>query len=266
MRELIAGTAFKPSTAALMKKDMKPSFTVFFFVKASCDFLRSSITAVMSHSLNVVKMAAVCCAITSWAAILRRSGDIFLRVKRPVSAEAGEVVSAISVAGAAPRSCTAASTSPFVRRPPFPVPVRWAVCSFSSSTIRRTAGDKAAAFGDFFSPLIGASVRLGSGFSLTSSGVATVAVAAVAGAEGSIVATTSPIFTSWPSVAIVFKTPALSAAISVETLSVSRVKRMSPALTCSPSFLCQTETTPLEMDSPTAGILTSMLMDALQYA
>ena len=53
---------------------------------------------------------------------------------------------------------------------------------------------------------------------------------------------------------------AFSALISVETLSVSRVKSGSPALTCSPDFLCQTETTPLEIDSPTAGIFTCTLM------
>src|SRR2546428_12920032 len=60
--------------------------------------------------------------------------------------------------------------------------------------------------------------------------------------------------------------PAVSAAISVETLSLSRVKSASPALTKSPDFLCQTETTPLEIDSPTAGIFTSTLMSRLHYA
>ena len=54
-------------------------------------------------------------------------------------------------------------------------------------------------------------------------------------------------------------TPDISAAISVETLSVSRVKSASPALTKSPDFLCQTETIPLVIDSPTAGIFTSTL-------
>ena len=63
-----------------MKKDMKPSFRLFFFVNSSCFFLRSSMTAVMSHSLKVVRIAAVCCAMTSCSAILRRKGDIFLRV------------------------------------------------------------------------------------------------------------------------------------------------------------------------------------------
>src|SRR5438477_7940177 len=75
-----------------------------------------------------------------------------------------------------------------------------------------------------------------------------------------MIATISPIFTSWPSAAFVSSTPAFSATISVETLSVSRVKSASPGFTKSPDFLCQTETTPLEIDSPTAGIFTSTLM------
>src|SRR5438874_12252354 len=78
--------------------------------------------------------------------------------------------------------------------------------------------------------------------------------------ESSIVATTSPIFTSWPSGTFVSSKPPFSATISVETLSVSSVKSGSPSFTNSPDFLCQTETTPLVIDSPTAGIFTSMAM------
>src|SRR5437870_3164929 len=78
--------------------------------------------------------------------------------------------------------------------------------------------------------------------------------------ESSIVATTSPIFTSWPSDTLVSSTPDFSATISVETLSVSSAKSGSPSFTNSPDFLCQAETTPLVMDSPTAGIFTSMAM------
>ena len=44
--------------------------------------------------------------------------------------------------------------------------------------------------------------------------------------------------------------------------SVSSVNKASPALTYSPDFLCQTETTPLVIDSPTAGIFTSTLMSS----
>src|SRR5438034_5853967 len=75
-----------------------------------------------------------------------------------------------------------------------------------------------------------------------------------------MVATTSPILTSWPSGTFVSSRPAFSATISVETLSVSSVKSGSPSLTNSPDFLCQTDTTPLVIDSPTAGILTSIAM------
>src|SRR5205823_11280507 len=66
-----------------------------------------------------------------------------------------------------------------------------------------------------------------------------------------------------PSSALVLSTPSASATISVETLSVSSVKSGSPFFTCSPDFLCQTETTPLEMDSPTAGIFTGTLIARL---
>src|SRR5437899_12624192 len=83
MRPLTTGTALSASTQALIKNDIKPSLTLLFFVNFSCDFARNSCTALMSHSLKVVRMAAVCCAITSCAAILRRSGDILLRVNRP---------------------------------------------------------------------------------------------------------------------------------------------------------------------------------------
>src|SRR4029077_4797968 len=74
---------------------------------------------------------------------------------------------------------------------------------------------------------------------------------------------TSAIFSSRPSAALGLRTPSVSATISVETLSVSRVKRGSPFFTCSPDFLCQTETTPLENDSPTAGIFTCTLIARL---
>src|SRR6266446_7364747 len=78
--------------------------------------------------------------------------------------------------------------------------------------------------------------------------------------ESSITATTSPIFTSWPSGTFVSSTPDFSATISVETLSVSRAKSGSPSFTNSPDFLCQAETTPLVTDSPTDGILTSIII------
>src|SRR6266513_2816851 len=67
MRPLTTGTALSASTHALIKNDIKPSLTLFFFVNFSCDFARNSCTALRSHSLKVVRMAAVCCAITNFA-------------------------------------------------------------------------------------------------------------------------------------------------------------------------------------------------------
>src|SRR6266496_3020494 len=116
MRPLTTGTALSASTHALIKNDIKPSLTLFFFVNLSCDFARNSCTALMSHSLKVVRMAAVCCAITSCAAILRRSGDILLRVNRPSddwrscsAREEGKLTASPTDL----RSSAAASTSPF---------------------------------------------------------------------------------------------------------------------------------------------------------
>jgi hypothetical protein len=80
----------------------------------------------------------------------------------------------------------------------------------------------------------------------------------------SMVATTSPIFTSVPAGTLMCRTPGCSAVISEETLSVSSVRSASPMLTRSPSFLCQTERSPVVMDSPTDGILTSKLMDRFE--
>ena len=49
-------------------------------------------------SLKVVRMAAVCCAMTSCAAILRRSGESFLRVLRP-SVAGGSILREPSASG-----------------------------------------------------------------------------------------------------------------------------------------------------------------------
>ena len=211
----------------------------------------------MSHSLKVVRMAAVCCDMTSWAAILRRRGDIFLRVKRssPVAtgsmgafADRGFSWSSVAGAGVA---CRWEITSPFVTRPPLPVPLIFAGSTFSSVVILLTAGDRKSALEERGSAALAAGLDSFAGAALVLAGTA---------ALSSMTATTSPIFTSWPSSTLVSSRPAFSAVISLETLSVSRVRRASPASTYSPDFLCQTETTPLVMDSPTGGIFTSMLM------
>ena len=212
----------------------------------------------MSHSLKVVRMAAVCCAMTSWAAILRRSGDIFLRVKRssPTRPRARGPVVFLRARGFSWSSVEAAvglglEMSEDIA---FGEPTALAGAAdlradraFSSVVRRFTAGERTSAFGERLAAGFG-----GSGFG-SSQARSRVCFFAGAVAWSSIMATTSPIFTSWPSSTFVSSTPAFSAVISVETLSVSRVNSASPASTYSPDFLCQTETTPLSMDSPTGG-------------
>ena len=111
----------------------------------------------MSHSLKVVRIAAVCCAMTSCCRDLAAQRRHLLaretairRLSRRLSSVAisasGERWSTLS------RFCAAASASAFVRRPPLPLPRDRCGSSFSSSTIRRTAGESTSAFGDFFSP------------------------------------------------------------------------------------------------------------------
>ena len=63
-----------------MKKDMKPSLMPYLAWKLSWRSARSFITAAMSHSLKVVRMAALRWAATSWVEIFLRSGESFFRV------------------------------------------------------------------------------------------------------------------------------------------------------------------------------------------
>ena len=62
MRPLTAGISLSALTQAFTKKLEKPSLMPCFFSKPSLKRLRSSITAPMSASLKVVRMAAVFCA------------------------------------------------------------------------------------------------------------------------------------------------------------------------------------------------------------
>src|SRR6478609_10689850 len=91
---LIAGMSLSAWTTALVKKDMKPSFTPFFFTKSSWYLARRAITADMSTSLKVVSMAASCWAATRREAIVWRSFDIFVRVWRPLEDAAGAAAAA----------------------------------------------------------------------------------------------------------------------------------------------------------------------------
>src|SRR4051794_10911171 len=93
---------------------------------------------------------------TNCAAIFRRRGDIFRLTDRPsCDCPAGDGTTASATSVRAPPATfsggaifsppdllwVAPSTSPLVRRPPFPVPEILSASRCSSSTIRRTDGD-----------------------------------------------------------------------------------------------------------------------------
>ena len=168
----------------------------------------------------------------------------------------------VSVRSAASRFCAAASASPFVRRPPLPVPVIFAGSSFSSSTMRRTAGESAISVGRIRRLRRPRSATAATGFALARPSPCSWVPPRLRLIHQSLLRLRrfSPpdLRQPWS-----LRTPSVSATISVETLSVSRVKSGSPAFTYSPDFLCQTETMPLEIDSPTAGIFTSTLIARL---
>jgi hypothetical protein len=76
-------------------------------------------------------------------------------------------------------------------------------------------------------------------------------------ADGSIVATTWPIFTSSPAAALKVIRPATSAVPSEVILSVSSSKSGWSFFTTSPSATCHLARMPEVIDSPIGGILTS---------
>ena len=179
---------------------MRPSLTPCFFVNSSCDLLRNSCTALMSHSLKVVRVAVVWCDITSCAAIFRRNGDMRLRATRP-SADWRSSAARGGKLTASPAGffSATASTSPFVRRPSLPVPAIFSGSRCSSSTMRRTAGESGTAAGSVDAGPRSATAATAAFFSASgaffSSGLAFCSTAG-ASCESSMVATTSPIFTS----------------------------------------------------------------------
>src|SRR5262245_58520298 len=125
-------------TTAFAKNDVKPSRTPCFFSNASLWRARASRTAVMSISLNVVRIAAVDCASTRRAAIVRRSRDISSRRSRGSGARCSAAAGA--AVGAAPGEARSARTSPFVIRPPGPVADTSAGASPCSAISLRAAG------------------------------------------------------------------------------------------------------------------------------
>lgn len=79
---LTCGTSLSALTAALMKKPMRPSLVPYLSRKEALNCLRSSMTALMSHSLKVVRMAAWCWTCASRAAMVRRRGLMGFLMKR----------------------------------------------------------------------------------------------------------------------------------------------------------------------------------------
>ena len=174
---------------------MKPSLTPYFLRNSSPWRLRSSITGAILTSLKVVSIAVSVFAWTRRSAILRRSGDMRLRVVRPsregmetgaAGADGATAVGATDeVAGATPRigawPARAASMSPLVTRPALPEPSTPAGSSPVSAERRRTAGETSAAAPD----LAATGGALGAGAAATGAALA-VGAEAVAGAEGAL--------------------------------------------------------------------------------
>ena len=101
---------------ARAKNDMKPSDTPCTSVKRALWRARSSITALMSTSLKVVRIAAVCCACTRRSAMRWRRCVIGTRSSSSLSRPAGRGTrgprrdaSVAGVALAPPASLAAAS-------------------------------------------------------------------------------------------------------------------------------------------------------------
>jgi len=88
-RALTSGTSFRPAITARTKKDINPSLTPNFSLKAGLCSARNAITRLISASLKVVSMAVCCRAASRWAAIFLRIGAIGTRLVRESSADCG---------------------------------------------------------------------------------------------------------------------------------------------------------------------------------
>ncbi len=298
MNALTIGKARSAEAQALTKKLMKPRLTPCLSAKGSLYCLRVFITAVMSTSLKVVSIAAVCCASTRRDAIRWRMGLIFSCVasREPPDAVAPPALPPIVpatpplVPPAGPR-CTNASTSCSRTRPPGPVPCTlwrstwFSLASFFASGVARTSpfvSAPAAPFEAAAAPLD----EPGEGApapSLLESSVAVFSLTAVPpespplslfsafasapppppegfSALSSIEPTTAPTSTVSPSLAPCESTPAAGAGISIVILSVSSSMTVSSRSTHSPSPLVHAAITPSLTDSPTVGMTMSVAM------
>ena len=218
---LTTGNFFSACTAALTKKDMKPSFTPCSFSKRSLYFARISITGAMLTSLKVVRMAAVDCDCTRRSAMRARRRDIGTRCSgRParmasiLTGAGGCASAALGSRGAAADARPAPSTSALVTRPSRPVPAMADVLIPCSSAIFLAAGMTAGCV-----VTAAAAARAAAGFAAAAgaAGLAIVALPSV-----SMVAMSSPDTTVLPSpFTILVKTPSTGDGSSSTTLSVS---------------------------------------------
>src|SRR5206468_659902 len=137
---LTTGMSRSAAMQARAKNDMKPSPMPCCFWKRSLCSARSAITALMSSSLKVVRMAAVCCAWTRRSAIRRRIGLSDTRSSPSARAADGCGAAGTSIrTGRALRS-RYASTSSLVSRPPLPEAGTRVGSRSCSARRRRTAG------------------------------------------------------------------------------------------------------------------------------
>ena len=172
-----------------------------------------------------------------------------------------------SGAGASPRAPIASATSPFVMRPPRPVPATLAGSTPLSAIILRAAGS--AVTGSLAgggvdaddAGLAGAEAVVGVG---AAAALAAGAPAALALPSVSITAMTSFDVTVDPSGCLISaSTPSPGAGNSRTTLSVSMSMRFSSRLTASPAFLCQLTSVASVIDSGNCGTFTSILIAPL---
>src|SRR5436190_7525550 len=266
---LTTGMSRSAAMQARAKNDMKPSPMPCCFWKRSLCSARSAITALMSSSLKVVRMAAVCCAWTRRSAIRRRIGLSGTRSSPSARAADGCGAAGTSIrTGRALRS-RYASTSSLVSRPPLPEAGTRVGSRSCSARRRRTAGlsgpTPRAATGSASASAgaRGAAGMAGAGFGVSGAagaGFGAAGAAARAPPSSSMRATSSPTATFSPAAFTMRSTPARSAGSSMLALSVSSSSRMSSGLTASPSCFAQRTMTPSVTDSPSVGMRTSNAM------
>src|SRR5580704_5576074 len=263
---LTAGISFSACTQARTKKPMKPSFVPCFFSNRSRYCERSAMTWPMSTSLKVVSMAAVFCASLSRRAMVWRSRVIFTRSSRAASSAGDGARTCTAAAGcatgvgcAAARSI-AASMSPLVTLPSFPVPDTAAASMPVSAAILRTDGA---------SGLSAAGAAAGAGFGGAGGGAdcaagCGAAFAGAAPAPSLIWPSTAPTATVSPSLAAIsLSTPAAGAGTSIVTLSVSSSTSGSSTATASPGFLNHLPMVASVTDSPSVGTRISAIFNSL---